>query len=144
MMLQCHPPSKMKRQIFLVRKPRLKQSYKVSSVENNGNKTWVLLWSYYSVVKGPTFLPFSSPAPRSLQKRSQKHIDDLPCDLCTKVLLKLVWYWQPVLPSSMPEIWPSCNSGCRCWDGQGGQRAERCQTLLARHDSTVLIPYVPQ
>lgn len=33
---------------------------------------------------------------------------------------------------------------CWCWDGWGGQRAERRQTPLARHDSTVLIPYVPQ
>lgn len=30
-----------------------------------------------------------------------------------------------------------------CWDGAGQQRAERWWTLLAGHDSKVLIPYVP-
>lgn len=112
--LQGHLPSRMKRQLFLMRKPEQKQSHYVSSVENRESKALNLgscCKASTPSVKGPTFIPVSSQAPRSLQKSSQKCRACSSCTVCTKNLRKPGWYWLPLSPSLVPGAWLSCNSG---------------------------------
>lgn len=146
--LQCHLPSRMKRQLFLLRKPEQKQSHYVSSVENSESKAlnlglavkllhcqWKALHSFLFLLKLPD--PYKR-VHRNTElallvlsaQRTSLNQDGTGCHLA--------------FSSRELGCLATVACCCWCWDGWGGQRAERCQTLLARHDSTVLIPYVPQ
>lgn len=97
-----------------MRKPERKQFLYVSPVENNESKALnlglavKLLQCWWKALH---FFPFLLKLPDP-NKRGHRNAElALPCTVCTKNLLKPVWYWLPPSPSPVPGAWLSCNSG---------------------------------